>query len=142
MTRTEWRFSAPPYCLHDARLCGIDIQGDTLTLRFEYGYTHPGGEPYQANGYIELHGYKARYSCVYTMRCTEGLCGNMGRFEGIKQSVEDFLTAHPTLRFDILGEHYDINCLSLSGILSEGRECLECIIELHCQDGIVYCTMP
>ena len=119
-----------PYSLHDSRICSMELNGDTLLLKFENGFMKKGRIIEQVDGNIEITKIDLDFCYVYLMEYTDVLCGNEGHFDGEKTSLAKFI-GQADIHMDVMEETYGDNQLKLSGYLSTNDGCQECLIELY-----------
>lgn len=126
-----------PYSLHDSRICGMELNGDTLLLKFETGFMKKGSIIEQVDGNIEITKLDLDFCNVYLMEYSDVLCGNEGHFKGEKTSLVKFI-GRTDIYMDVMEETYGDNQLKLSGYLSTKDSCQECLIVLYYSGDVWY----
>ncbi len=133
-----------PYSLHDSRLTKIKIEGNSLLLNFDGGFTKINTNGCkQVEGSLCVDGIDTEYGdfgCVYMLKYTDVLCGNYGHFNGEKIMLADFISANPEIAFDVMGERYGYHEFMLSGFYLEKDSIYECIIIIYHDGKIRYIT--
>ena len=135
---TQPPFPQPPYSLHDAHLIGMELDGTSLTLLFDYGYceTKP---PYgQVQGRLRIEGLDLDFCSVYLLKYTDVLCGNYGAFRGQKLPLSDFIQSSEKISVDIIDETYGYRQMKLNGFVSLGADMLEGIFEISYSGAVIY----
>ncbi len=133
-----------PYSLHDSRLTKIKIEGNSILLNFDGGFTKintNGCE--QVDGSIYVDGIDTEYGdfgCVYMLKYTDVPCGNYGHFNGEKIMLADFISANSEISVDIMDERYGYHEFILSGFYLEKDSIHECIIIIYHNGKIRYIT--
>ena len=123
-----------PYSLHDMRVIGFEVNGDTLIMRTQSGMTKT-TEPYgQPDGYVEFQQIDWDFCYAYTM----DILANEGEFSGRKMSLQNFIAEFENSGFEVIDEVFGYNQTKLWGFLSAKREVYDCVIELYHLGDMVY----
>lgn len=131
-----------PYSLHDGVVIGFEVIGDTLVMKFQYGFlrtTHPFE---QINGSIEIEKIDWDFSFVYLLDYQDVLCGNVGSFTGKKMELKTFINQFKSVEFTLIDETYGYNTSKFDGYLSDGDMFRECMIEIYHLGDMSYLTKP
>ena len=86
------------------------------------------------DGYVEFYDVQWDFSFAYLLSET----GNIGKFEGEKMSLKDFIEKFPHFGFSIIDETFGYNMTKYSGFLLGNRELCECIIEIYHEGDRVF----
>ena len=125
-----------PYSLHDMRVIGFEVNGDTLIMRTQSGMTKT-TEPYgQPDGHVEFQKVDWDFCYVYTM----DILANEGEFQGRKMSLQNFIAEFKNSGFEVIDETFGYNTSKFSGWLLQKRHLQECSIEIYHLGDMVYVT--
>lgn len=125
-----------PYSLHDMRVIGFEVKGDTLIMRTQSGMTKT-TEPYgQPDGYVEFQKVDWDFCYAYTM----DILSNEGKFSGRKMSLQNFISEFENSGFEVIDETFGYNSSKFSGWLLQKRHLQECSIEIYHLGDMVYVT--
>ena len=125
-----------PYSLHDMRVIGFEVTGDSLILRTQSGMTET-TEPYgQPDGYVEFQRVDWDFCFAYIM----DILTNEGEFHGHKMSLKDFISEFVNSGFEVIDETFGYNSTKFSGWLLQKGHLQECTIEICHLGDMVYVT--
>ena len=137
--RTEYHFQpTQPYGLHDTHIRGMEIRNGNLHLAFAEGFVRL-EEPYpRVKGFMTAQGIDPDFCTVMLLSKN----GQYGTFTGHKYSLAEFLSKHPVLDFEVVGEFYGYNKLLYNGYLSipQSKHLAEMQLEVYYEGDIVYQT--
>ena len=127
------------YSLHDASLINIEVQGQDLILKTDYGFVNI-EKNQQVDGDIILQEISLEDSYVHLMEFKKVLCGNPGNFSGEKIQMSDFLEKYKKdhIKIDIMGEYCGFRTLFIRGYLSLKDEIYEIHMELYYEGDFIY----
>lgn len=122
-----------PYSLHDGYLTKLEAKGKTLVCHFPYGIFSTASPCEQTAGAkVILTGVDWDASFLYVF---DGL-GGTGIFSGEKWLLKDFL---PHLeQLEVIDETYGYWQAKWSGLLTNGEELVECMVEVCYSGEMVY----
>lgn len=114
------------FSLHDARISSFEFDYEKNNLRLIIDYGCEDIEKNKTAGVnIVIRDVSLENSYVYLIEYKNVLCGNIGRFEGEKLSLDTFIRAYPS-KFsgvDVYGEYDGYQSFLMSGFMSrKGRE--------------------
>ncbi len=135
---TQPAFPPLPYSLHDMHITSMEIDGNTLTLIFDYGYCETKPPYRQVQGNIRIEGLDLDFCSVYLLEYTDVPCGNHGTFRGQKLSLHDFIRSSDRISVDIMDETYGYHMMKLNGFVSFGTDMLEGIFEISYTGAVTY----
>lgn len=120
-----------PYSLHDGAVIGLEAVEDKLFMQFQYGFIET-AEPFeQIKGNVEFEKVDWDFCFVYLLEYQGVLCGNPGRFVGIKMSLKEFIDQYDNIKFDIMDESYGYNASKFTGYFSVDDTIKEGIVEIY-----------
>jgi len=117
----------PPYSLHDMSITAFDVTNAKITMRSDTGMVNAAPPYTQVDGYVEFYDVQWDFSYVYLLSET----GNIGKFDGEKLFLKDFIERFPQFGFSIMDETFGYNTTKYSGFLLGNREHYECIVEIY-----------
>lgn len=125
-----------PYSLHDMRVNGLEVEGDSLRLCFAEGYVETKAPFHQVAGDVILEGVDFDFAHVYLLSDN----GSFGRFRGRKLPLLDFIRQYPAFSFEIVDETYGYNQVNYGGYLTlPGREALtELYVTIYYTGNMIY----
>lgn len=124
----------PPYSLHDMSITAFEVADDKITMQSDTGMINTIPPYSHANGYVEFHNVRWDYSYVYLLGCT----GNIGKFEGEKMFLKDFLDRFTQFGYSIMDETFGYNTTKFCGYLLSNRGHYECIVEIYHEGDRVF----
>lgn len=130
----ESRFS-----LHDAKIIGMQKQGEDLLLETDYGFVDILRNK-MVEGDILIKGVSFEDSYVYIMEYKNVLCGNVGSFTGEKMTLETFIGQFQNefASFDIINEYEGYHSFYMNGFLSRSHMVLEASIDIFYRGDFIY----
>ncbi len=137
ITRYKYK-SDVPYSLHDMRIERIEMMDQSLKLFFEQGYSQS-CEPYkQVDGTIVFEEADLDFCFVYLLSKN----GELGKFNGEKFTLPDFLKCYEDFSFEVTDENYGYNSVVYSGylIFPENNNVVEATIAMYYAGDIIYET--
>lgn len=116
-----------PYSLHDMRITAFDVSDNKITMRSDTGLVNTAPPYAQVDGYVEFYDVQWDFSYVYLLSRT----GNMGKFEGEKWFLKDFIERFPQFGISIMDETFGYHVTKYSGFILGNGVHYECIVEIY-----------
>ena len=120
--------------MHDMSITAFDVAEDKITMRSDTGMVETVPPYAQVDGCVEFYDVQWDFSFVYLLSAT----GNVGKFDGEKMFLKDFIERFPVFGFSIMDETFGYNMTKYNGFLSGNREFCECIIEIYHEGDRVF----
>ena len=124
----------PPYSLHDMNITAFEVADNKITMRSDTGMVNTTPPCALVDGYVEFYDVQWDFSFVYLLSET----GNVGKFEGEKMFLKDFIERFPQFGFSIMDETFGYNMTKYNGFLLGNREHYECIVEIYHEGDRVF----
>ncbi len=122
------------YSLHDMNVINFDVCDNDIIMRTQSGMIKVSEPCLQVDGHVVFHDVDWDFCFVYLF---DGI-GNVGKFNGEKMMLKDFIEKYKTFGFSIIDEVYGYNQTKYWGWITANRKTQECIIEIYHLGDMVF----